>query len=55
MGFLGPEKYLAAELNTAMDDRGNFKTAFGKYQTSLSGTYAAGGKFSFSLVSFAFL
>ncbi|XP_076674514.1 uncharacterized protein LOC143372318 isoform X2 [Andrena cerasifolii] len=42
MGFLGPEKYIATQLDTAMDERGNFKTNIGKYQTNLSGTYAAG-------------
>uniref|UniRef100_UPI0014793D12 putative glutamate synthase [NADPH] isoform X1 n=2 Tax=Osmia lignaria TaxID=473952 RepID=UPI0014793D12 len=42
MGFLGPEKYLAEELNAALDERGNFKTPIGKYATSLSRTYAAG-------------
>ncbi|XP_017887096.1 putative glutamate synthase [NADPH] isoform X2 [Ceratina calcarata] len=42
MGFMGPEKYIATELNTAMDERGNYKTPVGKYQTSLSGMYAAG-------------
>lgn len=44
MGFLGPEKYIATELNTTMDERGNFKTPVGKYETSLNGIYAAGGK-----------
>lgn len=44
MGFLGPEKYIASELETAMDERGNYKTAPGRYQTNLTGTYAAGGK-----------
>lgn len=42
MGFLGPEKYIATELETSMDERGNYKTAPGRYQTSLTGTYAAG-------------
>lgn len=42
MGFLGPEKYVATELNTTMDERGNFKTPVGKYETSLNGVYAAG-------------
>ncbi|XP_076755375.1 uncharacterized protein LOC143426097 isoform X1 [Xylocopa sonorina] len=42
MGFLGPEKYIAAELNTTMDERGNFKTSVGKYATNLAKTYAAG-------------
>lgn len=45
MGFLGPEKYIATELNTKMDERGNFKTPVGNYKTSLDGIYAAGGKF----------
>lgn len=50
MGFLGPEKYIATEVDAAMDERGNFKTNIGKYQTNLSGTYAAGGElFSFPL------
>ncbi|XP_043577717.1 glutamate synthase [NADH] isoform X1 [Bombus pyrosoma] len=42
MGFLGPEKYIATELNTKMDERGNFKTPIGNYKTSLDGIYAAG-------------
>ncbi|CAK9821685.1 Glutamate synthase [NADH] [Anthophora retusa] len=42
MGFLGPEKYIATELNTAMDERGNYKTPVGKYKTSLAGIFAAG-------------
>lgn len=50
MGFLGPEKYIATELNTTMDERGNFKTSLGKYETSLTGIYAAGGRFSFVLM-----
>lgn len=53
MGFLGPEKYIATELNTAMDERGNFKTSLGKYETSLTGIYAAGGMFSFYVLMFA--
>lgn len=43
MGFLGPEKYIATELNTELDERGNYKTPAGKYHTSLPGVYAAGG------------
>lgn len=43
MGFLGPEKYIATELNTELDERGNYKTPAGKYCTSLPGVYAAGG------------
>ncbi|CAK9810578.1 Glutamate synthase [NADH] [Anthophora plagiata] len=42
MGFLSPEKYIATELNTTMDERGNYKTPVGKYKTSLAGIFAAG-------------
>nr|XP_050862709.1 uncharacterized protein LOC127069596 isoform X1 [Vespula vulgaris] len=42
MGFLGPEKYIANELQTKMDARGNYETPIGKYKTSLPGIYAAG-------------
>ncbi|KAL7287833.1 hypothetical protein TKK_0017905 [Trichogramma kaykai] len=42
MGFLGPEKYVAEELSTKMDGRGNFETPAGKYATSIPGVYAAG-------------
>ena len=53
MGFLGPEKYIATELETKMDGRGNYETPPGKYATSLPGVYAAGGKFLvISLYSF---
>ncbi|KAJ8680883.1 hypothetical protein QAD02_016670 [Eretmocerus hayati] len=42
MGFLGPEKYIAEELQTKMDGRGNYETPVGKYSTSIPGIYAAG-------------
>ncbi|XP_012539553.2 putative glutamate synthase [NADPH] isoform X1 [Monomorium pharaonis] len=42
MGFLGPEKYIATEVNTEMDERGNYKTPAGKYCTSIPKIYAAG-------------
>ncbi|XP_044009737.1 glutamate synthase [NADH] isoform X3 [Aphidius gifuensis] len=42
MGFLGPEKYIADELKTKMDGRGNYETSVGKYSTSVDGIYAAG-------------
>ncbi|KYN05005.1 Glutamate synthase [NADH], amyloplastic [Cyphomyrmex costatus] len=42
MGFLGPEKYIATEVNVELDERGNYKTPVGKYCTSLSKIYAAG-------------
>lgn len=44
MGFLGPEKYIATELETKLDERGNYQTPSGKYATSLPGVYAAGGE-----------
>lgn len=43
MGFLGPEKYIATEVNIELDERGNYKTPAGKYRTSIPGVYAAGG------------
>lgn len=43
MGFLGPEKYIAEELATKMDGRGNYETPVGKYETSVPGIFAAGG------------
>lgn len=43
MGFLGPEKYIATEVNVELDERGNYKTPAGKYHTSLPRVYAAGG------------
>ncbi|XP_044595767.1 glutamate synthase [NADH] isoform X1 [Cotesia glomerata] len=42
MGFLGPEKYIAENLNTKLDGRGNYETPVGKYKTNLPGVYAAG-------------
>ncbi|XP_015600408.1 putative glutamate synthase [NADPH] isoform X3 [Cephus cinctus] len=42
MGFLGPEKYIAEDLEAKLDPRGNYETPGGKYATSLSGIYAAG-------------
>jgi glutamate synthase (NADPH/NADH) len=42
MGFLGPEKYIAEEIKTKLDGRGNYETTGGKYSTSLDGVYAAG-------------
>jgi len=43
MGFLGPEKYIATELNVKLNERGNYKTPNGKYCTNLTGIFAAGG------------
>lgn len=47
MGFLGPEKYIAEELATKMDGRGNYETPVGKYETSVPGVFAAGGNRKF--------
>lgn len=49
MGFLGPEKYVAGELEAKLDGRGNYETPGGKYSTSIPGVFAAGG-LSFSLL-----
>ena len=44
MGFLGPEKYLAAELGLDLDPRSNVETPSGKYITSVPRVFAAGGE-----------
>lgn len=48
MGFLGPEKYIAEELATKMDGRGNYETPNGKYATSVPGVFAAGGTYIYN-------
>ncbi|XP_068081055.1 uncharacterized protein [Anabrus simplex] len=42
MGFLGPEKYIATELNMNLDPRSNYETPSGRYCTSVPKVYAAG-------------
>lgn len=42
MGFVGPETYIAEPLSLALDPRGNFQAAYGDYQTSVPGVFAAG-------------
>nr|XP_046492605.1 glutamate synthase [NADH] isoform X2 [Neodiprion pinetum] len=42
MGFMGPEKYVATDLEAKLDGRGNYETPGGKYSTSISGVFAAG-------------
>lgn len=44
MGFLGPEEMAINQLNLNKDPRSNIQTPNGKYNTSLSKIYAAGGK-----------
>lgn len=44
MGFLGPEKALPEHFGLELDQRGNIKTANGKYCTSEKRVFAAGGK-----------
>ncbi|XP_014251077.1 glutamate synthase [NADH], amyloplastic isoform X2 [Cimex lectularius] len=42
MGFLGPEKYIANELDLNLDPRSNYETPKGKYATSVPKVFAAG-------------
>lgn len=41
MGFLGPERAIANELNVKLDARSNFETK--DYQTNVFNVFAAGG------------
>lgn len=42
MGFLGPEKYVASELELTLDPRSNYQTPNGRYSTSVPKVFAAG-------------
>ena len=42
MGFLGPEQALIEQLKLTTDDRSNVKAAWGKFETSVKGVFAAG-------------
>jgi NAD(P)H-dependent glutamate synthase small subunit len=42
MGFVGPEHYLAAKLGLEIDERSNYRAAYGQYATSIPGVFAAG-------------
>ena len=42
MGFLGPEQYVAEALGIEVDERSNYKAAYGDFQTSVAGIFAAG-------------
>ena len=42
MGFLGPEHAVSDPLDLAYDERSNYLAAYGKYQTSVDGVFAAG-------------
>lgn len=46
MGFLGPEKYIASELDLVLDPRSNYQTPNGFYHTSVPKVFAAGGTVS---------
>lgn len=42
LGFLGPEDYIADELELERDPRSNFKAQYGEFATSIPGVFAAG-------------
>ncbi|XP_046666504.1 glutamate synthase [NADH] [Homalodisca vitripennis] len=42
MGFLGPERYIANDLDLTLDPRSNYETASSKYSTSVPKVFAAG-------------
>ena len=42
MGFLGPEDYIAEELDLERDGRSNIQAEFGKFATSVEGVFTAG-------------
>jgi NADPH-dependent glutamate synthase beta subunit-like oxidoreductase len=54
MGFLGPEKEIIGELELDQDPRSNIKTPAGKYATSISKVFAAGGDIQKLLLVFSF-
>ena len=42
LGFLGPEDYVAAELELPRDERSNFRAGYGEFATSIPKVFAAG-------------
>ena len=42
MGFVGPETYASEPSGVELDERGNYKAAYGDYTTSVEGIFAAG-------------
>ena len=44
LGFLGPEKYVAAELGVKLTSRNNIHTDRAKYATSVPNVFSAGGE-----------
>jgi len=42
LGFLGPEDYLAEELEIERDPRSNFRAEYDRFSTSIPGVFAAG-------------
>jgi glutamate synthase (NADPH/NADH) small chain len=42
LGFLGPENILAEQLGIKLDQRSNYKAAYGDYRTNIEKVFAAG-------------
>ena len=42
MGFLSPEHYLSDDANIELDDRGNYQSKHGEFNTSRKGVFSAG-------------
>jgi glutamate synthase (NADPH/NADH) small chain len=42
MGFLGPEHAISDDLSLQYDDRSNFWTNYGNYQSNVKGVFVAG-------------
>ncbi len=42
MGFLGPEQYAAQAAGIEIDERSNYRAAYGEFRTSVDGIFAAG-------------
>ena len=42
MGFLSPEHYLSEDANIELDERGNYQSEHGEFNTSRKGVFSAG-------------
>jgi glutamate synthase (NADPH/NADH) small chain len=42
MGFVSPEHYLSEDANIKLDQRGNYQSEYGDYETSKVGIFSAG-------------